>query len=203
MSGLPNGNTLKTLPLRALVAFAARCAQRVVPFFWLPPSHPEAGTGEEAVRQAIQVSLGFVNGSVLDPRLAHAAEDGIVRVLLAASDGESPDTKAALACNAAYAAINATVLALGSIKAPSRATEGSKVIAAAVTALEAALVVDIDIRHKVVRDFQILNRLSLGRFPEWGRGFDAGEKGTLGPLELTRDAENALKAHPKAAVLTV
>ncbi len=114
-------------------------------------------------------------------------------LLLAASEGESPDTKAALSCNAAYAAINATVLAMSSVKAPSRATEGSKVIAATVTAVEAALVVDLDIRHKVIRDFQILTRLSLGRFPDWGRGFDAGEKGTLGPLELTRSAENALK----------
>jgi hypothetical protein len=204
MSGLPNGNTLKTLPLRALVAFAARCAQRVNPYFYLPPEHPEAQVSEEAVRQAARISLDFVNGSLLDPRVAHSAEDGVVRALLAASEGECPDTKAALSCNAAYAAINATVLALDSVKAPSRATEGSKVVAAAVTALEASLVVDIDIRHKVIRDFQILNRLSLGRFPEWGRGFDASEKGTLGPLELTRDAQNALKSRmPTVSLLPV
>jgi hypothetical protein len=185
---------LKTLPLRALVAFAARCAQRVQPYFYLPEDHGDSQMAQEAVSQATQISLGFVNGSLLDPRVAHAAEDAVVRALLAVSDGESPDTKAALSCNAAYAAINATVLALGTVKDPSRATEGSKVVAATVTALEAALVVDLDIRHKVIRDFQILNRLSLGRFPDWGRGFDASEKGTMGPLELTRDAENAKKA---------
>jgi hypothetical protein len=145
--------------------------------------------------------LEFVNGSLLDPRVAHATEEAVVRALLAVSEGESPDTKAALSCNAAYAAINATVIAMDSVKAPSRATEGSKVIAAAVTALEAALVVDLDIRHKVIRDFQILNRLSLGRFPDWGRGFDASEKGTLGPLELTRDALNAHKARTEKPVL--
>lgn len=193
MSGLPNGNTLKTLPLRALVAFAARCAQRVYPYFYLPPDNPEAHMADDAVLQAARVSLDFVNGSLLDPRVAHSTEDAVVRALLAVSDGESPDTRAALSCNAAYAAINATVLALGAVKAPSRATEGSKVVAATVTALEAALVIDLDIRHKVIRDFQILNRLSLGRFPDWGRGFDASERGTLGPLELTRDAENAKK----------
>ena len=204
MSGLPNGNTLKTLPLRGLVAFAARCTQRVAPYFFMPPDHPEAQMAEEAVRKATLVSLDFVNGSLLDPRVAHAAEDAVVRALLIVSDGECPDTKAALSCNAAYASINATVLALGSIKAPSRANEGSKVVAAVVTALEAALVVDLDIRHKVIRDFQVLNRLSLGRFPDWGRGFDASEKGTLGPLELTRDAQNALiLRNPKATLLPV
>ncbi len=201
MSGLPNGNTLKMLPLRALVAFAARCAQRVSPYFYLPSGHFEPQTAEEAVRQAGSISLDFVNGSLLDPRVAHATEEAVVRALLAVSEGESPDTKAALSCNAAYAAINATVIAMDSVKAPSRATEGSKVIAAAVTALEAALVVDLDIRHKVIRDFQILNRLSLGRFPDWGRGFDASEKGTLGPLELTRDALNAPKARTEKPVL--
>ena len=201
MSGLPNGNTLKMLPLRALVAFAARCAQRVSPYFYLPSGHFEAHVAEEAVRQAGSISLEFVNGSLLDPRVAHATEEAVVRALLAVSEGESPDTKAALSCNAAYAAINATVIAMDSVKAPSRATEGSKVIAAAVTALEAALVVDLDIRHKVIRDFQILNRLSLGRFPDWGRGFDASEKGTLGPLELTRDALNAPKARTEKPVL--
>lgn len=201
MSGLPNGSTLKNLPLRALVAFAARCAQRVSPYFYLPAGHLEAQEAEEAVKQASRISLDFVNGSLLDPRVAHAAEESVVRALLAVSEGECPDTKAALSCNAAYAAINATVLALGSVKAPSRATEGSKVIAATVTALEAALVVDLDIRHKVIRDFQILNRLSLGRFPDWGRGFDGSERGTLGPLELTRDAQNALKARTQKPVL--
>jgi hypothetical protein len=90
---------------------------------------------------------------------------------------------------------------MGSVKAPSRATEGSKVVAATVTAVEAALVVDLDIRHKMIRDFQILNRLSLGRFPDWGRGFDASEKGTLGPLELTRDAQNAQKARSQTPAL--
>jgi hypothetical protein len=201
MSGLPNGNTLKTLPLRALVAFAARCAQRVGPYFYLPQSQDESQAAEEAVRRAILVALDFVNGSLLDPRVAHAAEEAVVRALLAVSEGESPDTKAALACNAAHAAINAAVIAMDSAKAPSRATEGSKVIAATVTALEAALVVDLDIRHKVIRDFQILNRLSLGRFPDWGRGFDGSEKGTLGPLELTRDALAAQKARKEKPVL--
>lgn len=201
MSGLPNGSTLKTLPLRALVAFAARCAQRVSPYFFLPQGQFESQAAENAVNQALSASLDFVNGSLLDPRVAHAAEEAVVRVLLSVSEGESPDTKSALACNAAYAAINATVIAMDSVKAPSRATEGSKVIAATVTALEAALVVDLDIRHKVIRDFTILNRLSLGRFPDWGRGFDASEKGTLGPLELTRDALDSKKSRTEKPAL--
>jgi aspartate-semialdehyde dehydrogenase len=41
----------------------------------------------------------------------------------------------------------------------------------------------------------------FGRFPDWGRGFDASEKGTLGPLELTRDAMNAQKARSEKPAL--
>ncbi len=183
------------MPLRALVAYAARCAQRVKPYFYLPSEHPETDAAQEALSLAVQVSLEFVNGSLIDPLAAQSAEDAVVRALLAVSEGESPDTKAALSCNAAYAAINAAVLALNSVKAPSRATEGSKVIAAAVTASDAALVIDPDIKHKMIRDFQILTRLPLGRFPDWGRTFDASERGTMGPLQLTKHAEAALKQH--------
>lgn len=193
MAGLPSGTTLKTLPLRALVAYAARCAHRVQPYFHLPFEHPEAETAEKSFQEAMQVCLDFVRGVDVMPVYAQAVEDALVRALIAVSEGESPDTKAALSCNAMYAAINAAVLALHAVKAPSRATQGSKVVAAAVTSSEAALVVDPDIKHKVIRDFQILTRLSLGRFPDWGRPFDAGPSGTLGPLTLTRDAELALK----------
>ncbi len=193
MAGIPNGNTLKNLPLRALVAYAARCAQRVVPYFSLPPGHPAGDLAEEAVQEAAQASLEFVAGTLQDLEPARLAEERVVHALMAVSEGESPDTQAALSCNAAYAAVNAAVLAIQSVKAPSRATEGSKVIAAAVTAADAALVVDPDIRHKMIRDYQILCRLNLGRFPDWGRAFDASEEGTLGPLQLTRDAETAQK----------
>lgn len=184
---------LRRLPLRALVAYAARTAQRVEPYFYLPIGHPRGASAEEAVRNANRVALDFVNGREEDPQFVQMAEDWVVKALLCVSEGESPDTQAALSCNAAYAAINAAVLAVNSVKAPSRANEGSKVIAAAVTAAEAALVVDPDVRHHVMRDFQILNRLNVGRFPDWGRPFDTGDKGKLGPLVLTREAEIAQK----------
>lgn len=193
MAGIPSGTTLKTLPLRALVAYAARCAQRVQPYFYLPFGHPEVEAAENSLQEANQVSLDFVKGLDVAPSYAEGVEEAVVRALIAVSGGESPDTKAALSCNATYAAINATVLALNVGKAPSRATHGGKVVAAAVTSSEAALVVDTGIKHKMIRDFQILTRLSLGRFPDGGRPFDAGPKGTLGPLLLTRDAEAALK----------
>ena len=193
MAGIPTGNALKILPLRALVAYAARSAQRVGPYFSLPPGHPEGDLAEEAVQEALRISLEFVAGRLQDEHAAQFAEEKVIGALMAVSEGESPDTRAALSCNAAYAAVNAAVLALQSVKAPSRATEGSKVVAAAVTAADAAIVVDPDIRHKMIRDYQILCRLNLGRFPDWGRAFDATEEGTLGLLQLTRDAEIAQK----------
>lgn len=193
MAGIPSGTTLKSLPLRALVAYAARCAQRVQPYFYLPFEHPDGEAAEKALQDAVQVSLDFVRGENLAASHVQDVEEAVVRALIAVSEGESPDTKAALSCNAMYAAIDAAALAIDAVKAPSRATQGSKVVAAAVTSSEAALVVDPDIKHKMIRDFQILTRLSLGRFPDWGRPFDASPKGTLGPLELTRDAEIAQK----------
>jgi hypothetical protein len=193
MVGIPNGMALKTLPLRALVAFAARSAERVEPYFYLPMGHPRIASAEEAVRNAIQVSLDFVNGSEEDPQFIQMAEDWVVKALLAVSEGESPDTQAALACNAAYAAINAAVVAVNSVKAPSRANEGSKVVAAAVAAAEAAMVVDPEIRHHIGRDYQFLTKLNLGRFPDWGRPFDAGDKSKMGPIVLTKEAEIAQK----------
>ena len=191
MAGIPNGMALKTLSLRALVAFAARSAERVEPYFYLPLGHPRMTSAEEAVRNAIQVSLDFVNGSEEDPQFIQIAEDWVMKALLAVSEGESPDTQAALACNSAYAAINATVVAVNSVKAPSRANEGSKVVTAAVAAAEAAMVVDPEIRHHVARDYQFLKSLNLGRFPDWGRPFDAGEKGKMGSIVLTKGAEIA------------
>jgi len=191
MAGIPNGVVLKTMPLRALVGYAARCAERVEPYFYLPLGHPKIASAEKAVKTAIRVSFDFVSGEEEDAQFLQMAEDWVVKALIAVSEGESPDTQAALSCNAAYAAINAAVIAAHSVKAPSRANEGAKVVAAAVAAAEAAMVVDPDIRHQVARDFQILKGMNLGRFPDLGRVFDAGEKSKMGPVVLTSSAEIA------------
>src|SRR5437867_1906595 len=53
---------LKKLPLRAIVAFAARCARRVEPLALLPDDHPEKERCRSAVGDAIRLAEDFARG---------------------------------------------------------------------------------------------------------------------------------------------
>src|SRR5215831_1192663 len=54
---------LKQLPLRAIVAFAARCARRVEPLAQLPTDHPERKKHRGATDAALVMAEGFARGS--------------------------------------------------------------------------------------------------------------------------------------------
>ena len=58
---------LKQLPLRAIVAFAARCAGRVQPLAQLPEGHPERERRRDAVEAALRMAEGFASGSAAPP----------------------------------------------------------------------------------------------------------------------------------------
>ena len=53
---------LKKLPLRAIVAFAARCARRVEHLAVLEVDHPEAARWNAAIAEAIRVAEDFARG---------------------------------------------------------------------------------------------------------------------------------------------
>ena len=58
---------LKKLPLRAIVAFAARCARRVEHLAQLPEGHPERESRRGAVEAALRMAEGFARGSTAPP----------------------------------------------------------------------------------------------------------------------------------------
>ena len=53
---------LKVLPLRAIVAFAARCARRVEPLAQLPEGNPQSESRREAVEAALRMAESFAGG---------------------------------------------------------------------------------------------------------------------------------------------
>jgi hypothetical protein len=198
MATLPTGNELKRLSLRGLVAYTARCARRVLPFYRLPADAADAADAVvhlRAVELAVETAMRFANGDDPDPDEAARVEEAVIRAVMAVSGGESPDTLAALSSNAAYAAANAVTQALAvAATTGSKTAEAAKVIAAAVTAADAAVVIDPLVRHGAVRDYRSLVRLRLGGFPDHGQPIDAGDDGVLGPIPLTRRAREALEA---------
>ena len=54
---------LKKLPLRAIVAFAARCARRVEQLAQLPEGHPQRESRRAAVETALCVAEAYATGS--------------------------------------------------------------------------------------------------------------------------------------------
>src|SRR5206468_10583972 len=58
---------LRQLPLRAIVAFAARCARRVEPLAQLPEGDPRRETRREAVEAALRMAEAFARGSDAPP----------------------------------------------------------------------------------------------------------------------------------------
>ncbi|MBV8487674.1 MAG: hypothetical protein JO161_05300, partial [Planctomycetaceae bacterium] len=53
---------LKKLPLRAIVALAARCARRVEHLALLPDGHPECDSYRQAVSDALGMAENFARG---------------------------------------------------------------------------------------------------------------------------------------------
>ena len=62
---VPNISTedLKKLPLRAIVALAARCARRVESLSLLPDGHPDRDRCRTAIDGAIRLAEDFARGS--------------------------------------------------------------------------------------------------------------------------------------------
>jgi hypothetical protein len=58
---------LKVLPLRAIVAFAARCARRVEPLAQLPEGDPRRETRREAFEAALRMAEAYASGTDVTP----------------------------------------------------------------------------------------------------------------------------------------
>jgi hypothetical protein len=192
---------LKKLPLRAIVAGAARCARRVEHLAQLPEGHPEREGRRAAVDAAIRMGEDFARGSEIP-----SAED-VVRAIDASRAVASGDpccnhavASAAEAAHAAASAMHALDDRGGvSGRNPMKRTaEGRKYLehldhvtadlaalaafTAAAEAFDAVGLHNEDFVARALRDYDKLLELKLGRYPEGGGPIDPSPDGPLGPL---------------------
>ena len=173
---------LKMLPLRALLAYATRCARRVQPLYAIDPSHADAAECIAAIDTAIGLAEAFAAGQKLDDEVLLQAEEGVVKALTAANEGGADDEKAAYAANAAYAVIDAVLAALDVPDADDPAEAARKVVDSATIATDAARAADKNVQRAARLDWEMLHRMHLGRYPDLGEPIDPSQSGILGPL---------------------
>jgi hypothetical protein len=190
---------LKALPLRAMVAFAARCARRVEPLAQLPEGNPQRKSRRQVVEAALRMAESFASGMDAPP------DESAVAAIDASRDagGELACSSAAFAiAQAAHAAASAwhagsvaaeqgrgtgnkTVEAVRSLGALSHVTADLAAMNAYAAAAEAF--VSVGYRNErfvdsALKDYHTLVGLELGRYPELGAPVDPSPGGPLGPL---------------------
>ncbi len=180
----------KKLPLRAIVAFAARCARRVEQLSIPPDDHPEHERCRLAVRDAIQMAEDFARGSPC------TSCESVIPAIEASRDtarGELVrDNAIAAVVQAAYAAataLNAVVLG-GELEErhfsgpPTRPLAHRADVTAEIAALDASDAVGYsdNFIKGAVGDYQRLLSLNLGSYPRAGQPIDPSPNGPLGSL---------------------
>jgi hypothetical protein len=177
---------LKQLPIRAMVAYASRCARRAQPLLKLGRKHRDPETCRKTVDSAIRLAEAFAAGGEIEPQVVAQFEEIMVQALLSVSAlGEDFQT-AAYAANAAYAVLSATSAAL-EIEAADDPTElANRVLDACATATESAISADDAVERAARLDWEMLHRMRLGRFPDLGEPINPTESGILGPLYCLR-----------------
>jgi hypothetical protein len=191
---------LKKLPLRAIVAFAARCAQRVESLAQLPPDHPQREARRLAIENAIRLAEDVARSSTC------ASVEAVVRAVDAtraiSAEGIACENSAAAAAAAArtaasvWFALNPVesdrdkdrwehtpearnyVSHLQSVSADLVAMDA---FTAAVEAADAVAYSD-EFMRGAVHDYETLLGLKLGTYPEAGQPIDPSPGGPLGPL---------------------
>ncbi len=195
----PSQDELKQLPLRALVALAARCARRVQPFFTFPDDHPEKQRHVAAVELAIRTAEEFAKGiPVTAPDAARAASDAAASASInyfaarVASLSLGAASKASDAAAASDAVQYAAGCASGAVWEAARAAwDAARAAGDARDVYHAWFTAAAASRS----DFSHLRELALGRFPELGEPVDSSEDGPLGPL--WPEEKRGAAAHPQ------
>jgi hypothetical protein len=190
---------LRKLPLRAITAFAARCARRVEHLTFLTDDHPNDERCRAAIRDAIGVAEDFARGS------STASSASIIRQVEAIRTTASGEFIREQAITAAVHAARAACLGLDAIGIQSEArrphllsseTEadvfarlvGLTADLTALTALTSAVDAADAIGYSnefliaVARDYDALLGLNLGRYPQAGDAVDSSQHGPLGLL---------------------
>jgi hypothetical protein len=191
---------LKKLPLRAIAAFAARCARRVEHRALLPDHHPDAESCRSAVSDAIQLAEDFARGlpctsgeSVI--RKAEAARE-TARDELVRQDAIAAVVQAAYTAVTALDAIDVRadpgeshLLSPSTVPPPLSHLADVTADLAALNAYTAAVDASDATGHSdmfiksAAGDYQKLLDLDLGNYPEGGKPIDPSPEGPLGPLQ--------------------
>ncbi len=192
---------LKKLPLRAIVAFGARCARRVEHLAQPPEGHPEAARWTSAIARALQLAEDFARGRA-DPGTDPDTAVQEVEACWDLARGELPRENAyaavVRATHAAAAAFHATrlrgepehrrLLSSGPPLDPAHhvadVTTDLAALGAFTAAVDAADAISTTdgLTSGAAADFRRLLDLKLGNYPEPGRPIDPSSDGPLGPL---------------------
>lgn len=163
---------LRRLPLRALVAFAARCARRMQPLFDLPEDRPDRIHHLKVIDYAIEVAERF---AAADRTVSSAC------AYSAATDIRPVSSDAAMVNAARIAASSAAAAAYSASTAYSAEGVAMEVVKCALNAANASAVA-LPASEAARSDLRRLSRLQLGWFPDLGVPVDFSERGLLGPL---------------------
>jgi hypothetical protein len=189
---------LKKLPLRAIVALAARCARRVEAQAWLPVDHPQRERCRLAFASAIKLAEDFAKGLPLSSLESSVREAEACRALVRDNFVRSS------AAGAAVLAAHAAATASSSLKARTEPKESPLLEApkpnvlphladvtadlaardaflAAAEAFGAEGHVDAFVKA-AIDDYQTLLSLDLGNYPQAGKPIDPTSTGPLGKL---------------------
>ena len=191
---------LKQLPLRAIVAFAARCARRVEPLGQLAAGHPQRESRRVAIDNAIRLAEEIARGSSCRT----------VEPVIQALDSTQAISGDGVACECAAAAAAAAVRTAASVWLVLNRGESEQVtkrwantlearsylshlasltaelvaMDAFTAAVEAANAAGLDDSFfaGAVQDYERLLGLHLGTYPQAGDPVDPAPSGPLGPL---------------------
>jgi len=164
MARLPGRGELRRLSLRAMVAYAVRCARRVQP---LTGRGAMSGACRQRVDEAIALAEHFAAGDVRGARV----------VSFVAAEPATSDAAAARAADSAACAAYAAA-----------AAADARTVARAETYADAAAYAAVRARPEEAltaaawADYARLLSLDLGAYPALGRPIDCSDRGPLGPL---------------------
>jgi hypothetical protein len=192
---------LKQLPLRAMVAFAVRCARRVEHLAQLPEGDVRCEQRRAAIDEALRLAEAVARGDVCPS--ADTVVQAIAASRQAASVAPNCASAAAAAEQAAHAAASLLTLLeraeddqdmpqsarnagarkfLGDLESTTADLTVMSAYTAAVDAFDAVGLANEEFVALSLNDYDTLSRLNLGHYPEPGEPIDPSPSGPLGPI---------------------
>jgi hypothetical protein len=174
---LPYKKDLLVLPLRALAAYAARCARRVQPLYDQGADGPEAVDGAAVIEEAIRFAEAVARGG---PATGQNGSDATAFSVQTFGTAVAAAGTAALAAHCADQATCADIFPDAAEKTAEFASEAGIFSSGCFPYLTAnGRLVE---NNPASEDFRRLIELRLGTFPERGEPVDPSEQGPLGLL---------------------